>query len=120
MRPLQGSRLVLAVALASAAPLAFAAPPPPVRALQRPDTMVATVQQVNAQDSTIAALYGVSLALEVVDMAVAPTCTVMVDGRAGNLGDLRRGQVVRVRYRREDGALVAEAIEVLRSPGGMP
>jgi hypothetical protein len=88
---------------------------------QAPDTMTATVQQVNVQDSTVALVYGTSLALKVVEIAVAPHCHVSLKGTEAGLGDVRRGQVVRIRYRTgPDGAPLAEAIEVLRNPEDEP
>lgn len=85
---------------------------------QAPDTMVATVQDVDVQDSTVTAVYGVSLALKAVEMTVAPQCSISMRGSQATLSDLRRGQVVHIRYRVTDGRLVAQAIEVVRTPGG--
>jgi hypothetical protein len=88
---------------------------------QAADTLTATVQQVGVQDSTVAVIRGTSLALEVVAIAVAPHCHVSVKGTEAALGQIRRGQVVRIRYRvGPDGALLAEAIEVLRNPEDRP
>jgi len=56
-----------------------------------------------------------------VDFVVAPHCHVSLKGSDATLASLRPGQVVRVRYRRrDDGARVAEAIEVVRNPEDGP
>ena len=99
----------------------MAGPAHAARPSQEPDTMTATVQQVNSRDSSVAVVYGVSLALTAVDFVVAPHCHVSLKGSDATLASLRPGQVVRVRYRRRDeGARVAEAIEVVRSPEDGP
>lgn len=100
---------------------AWARPADAATTSQAADTMTATVQQVNVQDSTFAVVYGMSLALKVVEIAVAPHCHISLKGTEAGLGEIRPGQVVRVRYRTgPDGTLIAEAIEVLRNPEDAP
>ena len=80
--------------------------------------LTATVRGVDGGANTFEVVTGVGHALRVYSMKVGPSCEIKVGGGSATLGQLERGQLVRVRYRRTDRDKVAEAIETLPPPAG--
>lgn len=79
-----------------------------------PYTYQGTVQSVNPSQDSIALITGVSLALEIVHIKVAPSSRIEAAGSALSLRDLQRGDVVRAECRKTETGLVADRIERLR------
>lgn len=105
--------VVLTLALAG---VAEAAPGP--QAAGGPSDLTATVRAVDADANVFEVVTGVGHALRVYTMRVGPSCEIRVAGGSATLAQLKRGQVVHVRYRMTEKNKVAEAIETLPPPAG--
>jgi len=79
-----------------------------------------TVRSVDTKTRTVEVITGVGYALRQYRMSVAPACEISVGGSAADLGKLRPGTIVRVRYQpvpagpKAPARLVATAIETVR------
>jgi hypothetical protein len=71
-----------------------------------------TVQAVTS--GTVTVITGMGLALRLVEMRTTPTTSIVSEGAAVALDDLRPGDVVRADCRSTDGGLVADRIEIKR------
>ncbi len=91
---------------------------PPSQTSQAPSaeaqSLTATVGAVDTKARTLEMITGVGHALWVVRMQVEPTCHITVAGTAGQLGDLKRGNIVRIQYRKAAERNLAEYIETVR------
>ncbi len=82
-------------------------------------SMTATVGAVDTKARTLEMITGVGHALRLVRMQVEPTCHILVAGAPSQLGDLKRGNIILIQYRRTAERNLAEHIETfhLPSPG---
>jgi hypothetical protein len=71
-----------------------------------------TVQAVTP--GSLKLITGMGLALRLVQMRTAPTTSIVSDGAAVALDDLRPGDVVRADCRSTDSGLIADRIEIKR------
>lgn len=97
---------------------AFSATPSSLQTSQAPSaatsSLTATVAAVYSEERRLEVITGVGHALQVVRMRVDPACRITVAGSAGRLGDLTRGDIVRIQYRRIPEGTVATNIETVR------
>jgi len=77
-------------------------------------SVTGTVRTVDLTARTLEVITGVGHALRLVQMQVSPEGRISVEGATGQLGDLRRGDVIRVEYRETPQGNVAERIETVR------
>jgi hypothetical protein len=77
------------------------------------DSLTATVAAVDNGAQILEVITGVGHALAVVRLEVPPACRIMVAGTTRQLGDLRRGDIVDIRYRRIGRRNVADSIETI-------
>ncbi len=114
--------LTLAVLLLSfsASPPPPASPPPAATTTgPEPASLNCTVRSVDAKARTLEVITGVGYALRQYRMKVAPACEISVAGAAADLGILRPGAIVRVRYQpvpagpKTPAQLMAVAIETV-------
>ncbi len=91
---------------------------PPSQTSQAPSveapSLTATVGAVDTKTRTLEMITGVGHALRLVRMQVEPTCHITVAGTAGQLADLKRGNIVRIQYRKTAERNLAEYIETFR------
>jgi hypothetical protein len=92
------------------------AAPPPMPA-PAADTLVGTMRSVDYRTNTVEILTGVGLAIWIERVHVAPTVIVTIEGRPHPLADLRRGQVLRVAYRRTELGNDAISVDVVPAGG---
>jgi hypothetical protein len=90
----------------------------PLQSTQAPSTaaniLTATVAAVDTKARMLEAISGVGHALQVVRMQVQPACKITVAGAPGQLGDLRRGSIVRIHYHKTAEGNMADNIETIR------
>lgn len=79
-------------------------------------SLTATVGAVDTEERTLKVITGVGHALRFVWLHVDPACRIIVTGAVGRLGDLKRGDIVRIRYRRTPEGNVATSIETVGTP----
>jgi len=88
---------------------------------QGPIYLNCTVRAVDGKTRTLEVIAGVGHALRLYSMKVAPACQIEVAGEVADLGSLKRGTVVRIRYMSLPAGpstaarRMATAIETLRS-----
>ncbi len=96
----------------------FSATLSPLQSSQSPSTsansLTATVAAVDTKARMLEVITGVGHALQVVRMQVPPACKITVAGATGQFGDLKRGNIVRMQYRKTAERNVAESIETIR------
>ena len=82
-------------------------------------SLKATVGAVDTKARTLEMITGVGHALRLVRMQVEPTCHILVARAPAQLGDLKRGNIILIQYRRTAERNLAEHIETfhLPSPG---
>jgi hypothetical protein len=90
----------------------------PLPSSQSPSTaassITATVAAVDTKARTLVVITGVGHALEVGRMQVPPPCKITVAGAPSQLGDLKRGNIVRIQYRKTADRNAAETIETIQ------
>jgi hypothetical protein len=110
--------LLLSFAARSSPPTS--APPSAPVASGEPASLQCTVRSVDLRARTVDVITGVGYALRQYRMKVAPACEISVAGAEADLGSLRPGAIVRVRYQPVPAApkvpahLMAVGIEVVR------
>lgn len=117
---------VLSLSLAASSSTKALAPPAAPTTGAQPASLNCTVRSVDAKAKTVDVITGVGYALRQYRMKVAPACEISVAGAAADLGSLRPGTIVRVRYQpvpagpKTPAQLVAIAIETvhLEESGG--
>jgi hypothetical protein len=102
----------LALALLLGGPSGRAAPGPPAPQAGG-EEVSGTVHRVDVESRTLELLTGVGHALRLVTMKVAADCDIHVEGASASLGNLKRAQIVRVRYTGAGGERLARAIETV-------
>lgn len=108
------NNLIGTCALVGAFGVSFSAaqdPQPPSAVVS---SVTATVGGVDTEERTLKLITGVGHALRTVWIRVPPASRVTIAGRTGRLADLRRGDVVRVGYRRTPEGNVATSIETVQ------
>lgn len=75
----------------------------------------ATVGSVDTEERMLKLITGVGHALRTVWIRVPPASRITIAGTAGRLAELRRGDVVRVGYRRTPEGNVATSIETVQT-----
>ena len=110
--------LALGLGARSAPPTTAPTTPPPVSG--EPAYLNCTIRSVDAKTRTVEVITGVGYALRQYRMAVAPACEITVGGSAADLGNIKPGTIVRVRYQpvpagpKTPARLMATAIETVR------
>lgn len=79
-------------------------------------SLTATVSGVDTEERMLKLITGVGHALQTVWIRVPAVSRITVAGTAGRLGDLKRGDVVRISYRRTPEGNVATSIETVQTP----
>jgi hypothetical protein len=108
MRKRAHAALRAAIGLAALLSLASAA---------EPEKITGTVKSVDTSESQVLLITGRGHALRVMVIHVKPGCRIEVDGVAGSMTSLRRGQVVEITYRNEPHPYTAESIATVPSAG---
>ena len=90
--------------------------PTPQAAPLQAQGLTATVGAVDTKARTLEMITGVGHALWLVRMQVEPTCHILVAGAPAQLGDLKRGNIILIQYRRTAERNLAEHIETLHLP----
>ena len=110
--------LALGFGAHSAPPTSAPAAPQPVSG--EPAYLNCTVRAVDVKARSVEVITGVGYALRQYRMSVAPACEISVGGSAAELGNLKPGTIVRVRYQpvpagpKAPARLMATAIETVR------
>ena len=119
MRPIRGLRTFLLrlglISLLAGTACTIVPSPRPSRAAAAPDTLTATCHAVDLKARTLAVVTGVGFALREERFRVDPGCEIRVRGASAQLPDLKPGEIVRIRYRRQADGNVAESIECLHA-----
>ena len=78
-------------------------------------SVTGTVKSVDQKTRTLEVISGVGHSLQLVRVQVGADARITREGTAGRLDDLKRGDVVRVEYRKTADGNVGERIKVVRS-----
>jgi hypothetical protein len=114
------SLAVLALGFGARSAPPTSAPTEPQASGGEPAYLNCTVRSVDLKARTVEVITGVGYALRQYRMSVAPACEISVGGSAADLGKLRPGTIVRVRYQpvpagpKAPARLMATAIETVR------
>ena len=78
------------------------------------NSLTATVAAVDTKARMLEVITGIGHALTAVRMQVPPACQITAAGDTRQLGDLRRGDVVRIQYRKIGERNIAENIAIIQ------
>lgn len=111
----KASNLIGTCALVSAFGVSLSASQTPQPPSAVTSSVTATVGAVDTEERTLKLITGVGHALRTVWIHVPPVSRITIAGATGRLGDLKRGDVVRVRYRTTPEGNVATGIETVQT-----